>query len=124
MSRRSDLGKARGYGSAHEGAHHWWMQRVTAIGLLVLLPWFIYAAFTLSGLSYTASILWLQKPWNTIAMVLFVGVAFYHARLGAQVVIEDYISHQGVRLAALILNKFGLLILGIICVYSLLKITL
>jgi succinate dehydrogenase / fumarate reductase, membrane anchor subunit len=92
MDLRSNLGKARGLGSAHEGAHHWWMQRVTAIALIPLTIWFVISikrATSYHGLD--GVIYLLSSPFNAIAMILLLSTAIYHGTLGIKVIIEDYV---------------------------------
>lgn len=119
---RSDLSRARGLGSAKEGAHHWWLQRVTAIAMVPLVVWFVIALIGLQGADYDAMVAWLGAPINAVLMVLFVGAAFYHASLGVQVIIEDYVSHELYRRLSILGAKFALVFGGVACVFSTLKI--
>lgn len=92
MDLRSNLSKARGLGSAKEGAHHWWMQRVTAVALIPMVIWFVSAvikATSINGLPGVAYLL--SSPFNAIVMILFLGTAIYHGTLGVKVIIEDYV---------------------------------
>ena len=123
-SLRSALGKARGLGSAKDGTHHWWMQRVTAIALIPLTIWFVSSLIALAGQGYIAFINWFSQPLNATAMILFLGVGFHHAQLGMQVVIEDYISSHGWRTATNLLVKFACYALAALSIISILKITL
>lgn len=88
---RTPLGRVRGLGSAREGTHHFIMQRVTAIALLPLSIWFVVAALALVRGGYADARTWLAQPWHAILMAAFVLAIFHHARLGLQVVIEDYV---------------------------------
>ena len=121
---RSDLGRVRGLGTAKEGAHHWWMQRLTAIALIPLTLWFIISIASLNSASYAETVNWLSIPLVSIFMILLVSSTLYHALLGVQVVVEDYIHHEGVKFLLLISLKFIFLVLGVIAVFSLLKIAL
>jgi succinate dehydrogenase / fumarate reductase membrane anchor subunit len=111
---RSDLGRVRGLGSAKEGVHHWWMQRLSAIALVPLSLWFVASLIGYTGAGYYAVSAWLASPVIFGLMMLLVAATFYHAALGLQVIIEDYVQHEGVKVAALILMKFvcGLLALA------------
>jgi succinate dehydrogenase / fumarate reductase membrane anchor subunit len=93
MELRSSLGRARGLGSAKEGVGHWWAQRLSAIALVPLSVWFVVAAISLIGADYAEFQAWLAIFGNALLMILTVGVLFYHAALGIQVVIEDYVHH-------------------------------
>lgn len=119
---RSALGRARGLGSAKEGTHHWWMQRITAIALIPLTMWLVSSIISLSGSGYDAFILWFGQPINATVMILFLGVAFHHAQLGMQVVIEDYVSHHGWRVTSNILVKFACYGLAALAIVSILTI--
>lgn len=103
---RSPLGRARGLGSAKEGLHHWWMQRLTSIALVPLTVWFVASLVMLSGAGYEDFVLWLSSPIHATVMVLFLAVSFHHAQAGMQVVLEDYVSSHGARIAAVIAVKF------------------
>jgi succinate dehydrogenase / fumarate reductase membrane anchor subunit len=117
---RSPLGHVRGLGSAKEGTHHWWQQRVTAVALVPLSFWLVYSLLGLSGAGYVEFASWLQNPINATLMVLTVAVLFQHANLGVQVVIEDYVSGHGLRIAAITLVKFTCAALAVLCIVSVL----
>ncbi|MDQ2068300.1 succinate dehydrogenase, hydrophobic membrane anchor protein [Natronospira bacteriovora] len=107
MSLRTPLKRARGLGSAREGVHHWMIQRLTAVALIPLTIWFIVSLVSLAGADYHTVQQWMSMPLVTVLLVLFVAVLFYHSELGVQVVIEDYVSSKGSRLAALTLSRFA-----------------
>jgi succinate dehydrogenase / fumarate reductase membrane anchor subunit len=114
---RSPLGRARGLGSAKEGLHHWWVQRLTALALIPLVVWFVASVIGLAGTGYEEFMVWLANPLNATLMVIFFAVTLHHAQLGMQVVLEDYVSHHGRRIASIIVVKFicyGLAAFGII----------
>ena len=114
---RSPLGRARGLGSAKAGLHHWWAQRITALALIPLVGWFVAAVVGLAGTGYAEFMMWLANPLNATIMIVFFAVALHHAQLGMQVVLEDYVSHHGWRIASIIVVKFicyGLAALGIV----------
>ena len=123
-SMRTDLGRVRGLGSAKEGVHHWWMQRLTAIALVPLTLWFAAAIAGLAGADHASTVAFLSSPIAAVAVILMVAAAYYHAALGVQVVIEDYIHHEGWKFFWLITMKFALLVLCAAAVFSILKIAL
>lgn len=123
MSYRSPLGRARGYGSAKDGTHHFWVQRVSALALIPLTLWLVFSLAKLPG-DYAAVRWWLQAPSVAVAMVLFVVTALYHSLLGVQVVIEDYVAAEGSKLALLILSKFVHITAAVAGVFAVLKIAL
>ena len=122
MSLRSPLGQARGLGSAKDGVGHWWVQRLTAIALIPLSLWFVYslARFPLSD--YATMVAWIKSPLVAVMLVLFFAAMFWHAALGVQVVIEDYVGNEGVKLVGIVLSKFALYALGVASVFAVLKI--
>ncbi len=92
MDLRSNLGKARGLGSAHEGSHHWLMQRVTAVALVPLVVWFVISVINATSFHGIDGVIYLlSSPFNAVCMILFLGAAIYHGTLGVKVVIEDYV---------------------------------
>lgn len=101
MGTGTSIGKVRGLGSAHEGAHHWLVQRFTAIGNVVLTIWLVASIMLLPDLNYITVSGWLAQPIPATAMILLVICTFWHARLGLQVLIEDYVHEAG--------TKFGLI---------------
>lgn len=124
MSMQTPLAKVRGLGSAKEGFHHWWAQRLTAIALIPLSLWFIYSLVVVTGAEYATVIAWLGAPVNAVLMLLFLFSLYYHASLGLQVVIEDYIDSEWQKIACLILVKFLIWFAGLSSALSVLKIYL
>lgn len=118
---RSQLGRARGLGSAKSGTHHWWAERVTAIALIPLTAWFVYAVIHLAGQPQMAVQHWVGHPVNTVLLLLLVAMTFHHMQLGLQVVMEDYIGSQTWQAAAILLNKGVALLLGLLCAVSVLR---
>lgn len=124
MRLRTPLGKARGLGSAKEGVHHWWAQRLTAIALVPLTLWFTIELVTMSTVDYQSVVSWMQSPLVALIMILFILALFYHAQLGIQVVVEDYIGNKAIRVGSIILLKFVMLFAGLASVISVLKVFL
>ena len=91
---RSTLGRARGMGAAHSGMHHWRVERVTAIALVPLTVWFIYAVLHLLGAPQAAVHRFVANPVNTVLLLATVAMTFHHMQLGLQVVMEDYIDSR------------------------------
>jgi succinate dehydrogenase / fumarate reductase, membrane anchor subunit len=106
-SLRNPMARVRGLGSAKEGVHHWWMQRVTAIALVPLSVWFVASVVSLAGADQAAITQWLGAPFTLGALSLTLIAAFYHAVLGLQVVIEDYIHAKAVKLTLILLVQFA-----------------
>lgn len=124
MSLQSPLGKVLGNGAAKDGAGHWWAQRVSAVGLVLLAPWFVMSLIALGDLSYVNIVSWIASPVNTVLLSLLVLTVSYHAQLGLQVVVEDYVAHKGIRMLTMLVINFTLLVLGVLGVFSVLRIAL
>ena len=101
----------RGLGSAKSGTTHHIRQRVSALALIVLVPWFLYAIIKAVSSGYGGALAWAMHPLNALLLILTAAAAFYHMRLGMQVVIEDYIGKAATRGALMILNTFAAAIL-------------
>ncbi len=123
-SMRTPLGRAIGLGSAKEGVQHWWAQRLTALALVPLMLWFVASLIAHLGMDRAAVLHWLGAPLPAIAMVLVLIAGLYHMALGVQVVIEDYIEHEGVKLAALVLDRFVAIVLAVAGIFAVLRIAL
>ncbi|KEC55970.1 succinate dehydrogenase, hydrophobic membrane anchor protein [Bartonella koehlerae] len=121
---RTELGKVRGRGSAHEGTEHFWLQRLTGFINLPLLIFFIVLILSLVGKDYSIVRARLAHPVVTILMGLLTLSLLYHMKLGMQVVIEDYIPREGLRILFLVLNVLFCFVLGGVIIFALLKIAL
>jgi len=124
MSLRSPLSQVLGSGSAKEGTDHWWMQRLTAIALLLLGLWFLLSLAGLNGYSQTALQAWAGDPLNAVLLLLLCLSLAWHSMLGIQIVIEDYVHGSALKLVSLILNKFIHVIVAVAAVLAILKISL
>jgi succinate dehydrogenase / fumarate reductase membrane anchor subunit len=122
MPFRSPLGKVRGLGSAKDGTHHWWMQRVTALALIPLAIWFVVGVIALAGQDHAAFTAWVKNPVSATLLVVLIAATFHHAQLGLQVVIEDYVHHEGLKLASVLAVKFAAVLLAGIGIVSVLRI--
>jgi succinate dehydrogenase / fumarate reductase membrane anchor subunit len=120
MSRRSPLGRVRGLGSAKEGVGHWWAQRLTALALVPLALWFVGSVAMMTGAGYETVRAWAASPVVAGLLILLIVATFYHMALGLQVVVEDYVGREGVKVAALILVQAASVVLGLIGVLSVL----
>lgn len=121
---RTPLGRVRGLGSAKTGVSHWWMQRVTAVALVPLVLWFVCGIVSHTNKPLYDAVAWMQQIQVAVPMVLFLLMAFYHAALGLQVVIEDYIHAACVRTAAIIFVQLGCVACAVTGVISVLSIYL
>lgn len=120
-SLRTPLGRVRGLGAAKRGTEHFVVQRVTAIALVPLTLWFIWAVAAHAGAPAEVAGLFLSHPVNAGLMLLFTATAIWHFKLGVQVVIEDYITGEGLKIAALLANTFFAVALIAACALAVLK---
>jgi succinate dehydrogenase / fumarate reductase membrane anchor subunit len=121
MGTGTPLGRVRGLGSAKEGTHHWWRQRVTAGSNLFLMLWLVVSILSRGSFDYASMRLWMQSAWVAVPMALLVISVFTHFRLGLQVVIEDY-QHDETRVVFLILLNFFTVGLGATALFAIAKI--
>ncbi|MBT3905784.1 MAG: succinate dehydrogenase, hydrophobic membrane anchor protein [Rhodospirillaceae bacterium] len=121
MEMRSTLGRVRGLGSTGDGSHHWWIQRLTAVALIPLGIWFIFAALSFVGTDYAQFKAWAGHHGNALLLVLFIITAFHHAQLGMQVVIEDYIHGEAVKITSILLIKFVSFMFAVSCILAVLR---
>lgn len=122
-SYRTPLSRARGLGSAKHGVGTWISERVTAIALVPLTVWAVYAALTLSGLDYAGARAWLGQPINAVLASLLVVFSFLHMHAGLRVVIEDYWD-GGMRKLQLLANFLVCVLGGALALFSILKVAL
>jgi succinate dehydrogenase / fumarate reductase membrane anchor subunit len=124
QSIRTPLGQVRGLGSAKHGAGHFITQRVSAIALLFLVPWFMIMLIGAVRGGYDGALAYIADPVNAVLIILAVGAALYHMRLGMQVVVEDYIAKNSTKVVLLILNTFICVTLFAAAAYAVLKIAI
>ena len=124
MGFRTPLARARGLGSAREGAGHWWAQRLTAIALVPLCLWFVAGILGLIGAGHGAALAWIASPLNAVLLVLLLLAVFHHGQLGLQVVIEDYVHTEWCKIALIVAVKFASLVLGLAAVFAVARIAL
>jgi succinate dehydrogenase / fumarate reductase, membrane anchor subunit len=123
MSFRTPLGKVRGLGSAKEGTEHFWKQRLTAVSNLILVSIVLVLLVKLAGADYLTVKRTLAKPQNAILLLLLVLSGIIHMRLGMQSIIEDYVHSEGRKVLALMLNSFFSLVVGLTCIFAILKLS-
>jgi succinate dehydrogenase / fumarate reductase membrane anchor subunit len=121
---RTDLKRARGFGSAGHGMGTWMTERMTSVALVPLGLWAVYAVLHLATAGYDGAREFLQAPLNLVLILLTLLIAFYHMHLGMRVIIEDYIEHKASRLAWISLSAAASLLGAGIALISLLKVAL
>lgn len=119
--RRTPLARARGLGSAKEGVHHWWAQRLTAIALIPLVVWFAVSLVMLSGADYQVVRAWIASPLVMVMLILTIGIGLHHGQLGLQVVWEDY-TEGAFRVVMIVLTKFLAVLFGLGAIVAILRI--
>lgn len=122
MSLRSPIRRVTGLGAAKDGVSHWWAQRVSSVGLIVLTLWFVASLLRFADFGYDSVIAWMSGPLNSVLLILLVITAVYHSKLGVQVVIEDYVPHHGLKIASLLIVNFIHVALGALGVFAVLRV--
>jgi succinate dehydrogenase / fumarate reductase membrane anchor subunit len=120
---QTPLHKVQGMGSSHSGTGHFWRERITALALIPLSLWFVYVMLGLVGASVVTPAQFFQHPWNGALMAAFISFSLYHASLGLQVVIEDYVHTAGTKIFSLLAFRGALLACWIVSIFAILRIT-
>ena len=123
-SMQTPLAKVRGLGSAKSGLHHWWHQRLTAIAMVPLMCAVVLVIASIGTLDYDGALALMGNPFAATLILLLVLVGFYHAAMGLQVVLEDYVAAEGLRMGLIIFVKMSLFALAALAVLSILKVAL
>lgn len=124
MTPRTPVARFRGLGSAKEGVRNWWMQRLTAVALVPLSLWFVVSILSMIGADHATVSQWVGSPLVTVLLILFIVALFYHAQLGMQEIIEDYVHTEWLKVTSGIVLKFAAILLGIVCAVAVLKVSL
>ena len=122
MAQGSPIGRVRGLGSAKSGAHHWWLERLTSVSTLILFLWLLLSLLRLPQLDHGTVTEWLGSPLAAVPMLLLIVSTFWHLKLGLQVVIEDYVHEEGMKLFSITLLNFFAIGGGALAFFSVVKI--
>lgn len=121
---QTPLGRVKGLGSAHAGSAGWLAQKVSAVVLALLFLWFAFSFASLYGKNYIEVASWVATPYNTVLLITLVVAGFYHAILGLQVLIEDYVSKTCQRIVVLSAMRVILTVLGLGIVLAILRVAI
>lgn len=121
---RSQLGRVRGLGAARAGSGTWWFERLTSLALIPLTLWFICSAIRLEGASRADVADWLHSPVPLVLMLCLLVTTFWHMEMGLRVVIDDYVHHEGARIASLLLIRAACILLALFCIVAALELGL
>jgi len=121
---RTPLSRARGMGAAGHGAGHWITERITALALVPLVLWLVWAGLRIAGADYETAVVFVHQPVNAVLLVLLLAVGFRHMHDGLRVVVEDYLDKTFTRVGALVLNLFICVLGGALAIFSVLKVAL
>ena len=121
---RTPLARAHGLGTARDGMRPWWLQRLTAVALLLLGTWFVVSVLLLLRSGYAAAHLMLANPLNAVLMIAFTTALFWHAQLGLQVIIEDYVPTRWLEIMLQVLVRFLAVLGALACAVAVLRIAL
>jgi len=122
MNMRTQLGEVRGLGSAKTGTSHFWMQRLTALALIPLTLWVVASLASMGSADYADAVAWVKSPLTSILLLALIAATFHHMQLGLQVIIEDYVHAEGLKIASLIVMKCGSVLLGLAAAFAVLKV--
>ena len=123
-SMQTPLAAVRGLGSAKSGLHHWWNQRMTAVAMVPLVIWMVSLCILMTGASYQDALAIASHPANATVLILFVAVGFWHAILGLQVILEDYVAAEGLRLVLIVAIRMFAIALAALSILSILRVAL
>ena len=113
MSMETPLGRVRGLGSAKSGLDHWWHQRLTALALIPLTVWFAVSLIVIASGTYQQATDWIKDPIVAGLMILMLAAGYYHLKLGMQVIIEDYIHSEWLKITSLVVMTFWCIALSL-----------
>jgi succinate dehydrogenase / fumarate reductase, membrane anchor subunit len=122
MGSGTGIGKVRGLGSSKHGGKHWIDQRITAVGNILLMIWFVISLFLLPNFELITIRAWLSQTLVAVPMILLLICVFSHVRLGLQVLIEDYVHDEGLKFAALIMLNFYIIAASAMGIFAVAKI--
>ncbi len=124
MGTGTGIGRVRGLGSAKHGGSHWLIHRMTAVGNLVLMTWFLVSLLRLPALDYQTVTAWIGSPLVATPLILLTVSVFWHFRIGLQVFVEDYVHDEGLKFVALAALTFYAIGGAALAIFSIVRIAL
>ena len=124
MTMETPLGRVRGLGAAHEGAGHWWHERLSSIAALLLYVWLLVSLLRLPAFDHSTLVEWLGHPFAAVPMLMLIFTTFWHAKMGLQVVVEDYVHEEGGRFFWLVLINLAAIFAAALAMFAVLKVAL
>ena len=124
VTMRTARSRVKGLGASGHGASHWWMQRLTAAANAPLMLAFVVVIALMAGRSYPEANALMSHPAVALVLILAVISVTLHMRIGMQVIIEDYVHDQGLKLAALFANNFYAVVVAVACLYAIMRVSL
>ncbi len=121
---RNPLARVKGLGASGQGSHHWWVQRLSAIALIPLSLWFVFSIVGRMDGDHATVLAWVSSPGVAVLLLLYLGFMFFHAQLGLQVVIEDYVHSESTKLVAILLVKAIAVLAAVASLFAVLRIAL
>lgn len=118
---RSPVARVRGLGSAKSGTQHWWHQRVSAVALILLVAWFVVSLILNAPAGQPQVRAWVSSPVNMVMLIMTILFGLWHAALGMQVVIEDYVHSEGMKIGLILLIKCGAALLVVAAVVAIFR---
>jgi succinate dehydrogenase / fumarate reductase membrane anchor subunit len=120
-SMRTPLGRVRNLGASHSGTTDFWRQRITAVAMVLLIVPVIVIVMMMLGSNHATAIQVLGSPLVAIILLLFIIASAWHMKIGMQVVIEDYVHNEQLKLAAIMANNFFSFAVALASIYAILK---
>ena len=120
-SMRTPLGRVRNLGASHSGTTDFWRQRITAVAMILLILPVIMVVMMMLGSNHATARETLGSPLVAIVLLLFIIASTWHMKIGMQVVIEDYVHHEQIKLAAIMANNFFCFAVALASIYAILK---
>ncbi|UGY20530.1 succinate dehydrogenase, hydrophobic membrane anchor protein [Bradyrhizobium septentrionale] len=120
---RTPLERVRGLGSAHTGTGDFWRQRLTAVAMTLLIVPVIVVVIMLTGRNHAGAAQILGSIPIAIILLLFIIASTWHMKIGMQVVIEDYIHNEKLKIASVMANNFFCVAVALASIYAILKLS-